>query len=469
MMKIAFVDLLHLYYDPHGIYALAGALRNRDTRLFYLSSRRFSTIARQLQQIQPDLICYSSFSATLPLYTAFDRTIKQSFSFTSVIGGPGPTFDWSAVRESTIDAICVGEGEYALPDFVHNGFVSTGNIFRRKDPFPERFYPLVDMDSLPFPDRSVVYRSDRLLRDSPSKQFFSGRGCPYHCSYCFNHQFRRMFQGCGPLVRKKSVDYLLAEIKAVKKNYPLQELIFNDDIFILDKDWFGDFCRRYPREVGLPYTCNARANLIDEEIAAGLRESGCQGVNWAIETGNEQLRNTVLRRNMTDEQIYEAAGWLKKYRIPFRTGNIIGLPGENIARIQETISMNIRVRPNLGLANIFIPFPGLKLTQYAMEQGCCRQPSISDLPKDYFSKSMLNFSPQEKKQIYKLFCLFPFFIQWPALFQRQVIRRLLLALPRTLLRLCYEPFYTVKMARLCIPRTPFHVRLRMARRHLKNL
>jgi len=468
-MKLVFVDLLNLYNDHHGIYSLASILKREDIQLFFVGSRRFPKILRQLETINPDLICYSSFSATIPLYIAFDRIVKKSLAVKSLIGGPGPTFDWVSLKNSTIDAICVGEGEYAIVDFLENGFKSTKNIFCREDNFPDTFYPLVNMNELPFPDRSIVYNNDTLLKDSPSKQFFSGRGCPYKCSYCFNHQFREMFQACGPFVRKKSVDYLIEEIKDVQKRYPLKEVVFNDDLFIVQKGWFSDFCERYPREIGLPYTCNVRANLIDEDISSGLRQSGCQGVNWAIETGNEKIRNSVLNRDMPDEQIYSAAECLTKHGIRFRTGNIIGLPGETLPQIYETVEMNIRVRPFVGLANIFIPFPGLKLTQYAMEQGFCQQPNIRDLPKDYFSKSMLNFSAKEKSLIYKLFCLFPVFVQWPFLFNKPLFRRILIAIPGFLLRIGYEIIYTYKMSRLCIPKTSLKLKFRMALRHLKNL
>ena len=69
----------------------------------------------------------------------------------------------------------------------------------------------------------------------------------------------------------------------------------------------------------------------------------------------------------------------------------------------------------------------------------------------------------------KLFCLFPFFVQWPFLFHRPRVRKRLLAAPRMMLRLAYELIYTYKMSRLCIPRTPLRIKLRMVLRHLRNL
>ena len=160
---------------------------------------------------------------------------------------------------------------------------------------------------------------------------------------------------------------------------------------------------------------------------------------------------------------------MTEYGIPFRTGNILGLPGETIQQMYETVEMNITVQPYIGLANIFAPFPGLKLTQYAMEQGFFRPANSHDLPKDYFTGSMLNFSKKEKSRIYKLLCLFPLFVRRPFLFRTPWLRQGLFCLPKTALRIIYELVYTIKLARFSIPRTSLRLKFRMALRHIKNL
>jgi len=385
-----------------------------------------------------------------------------------VMGGPAVTYGWRDLQDSTIDALCVGEGESAIVDFITQG-VMDRNIFPRGTEPSGNYYPLADLDRMPLPDRSLVYSSNSLLRNTPSKQFFSGRGCPYDCTYCFNHKFRQMFKSCGPAVRKKSVDYLLEEVVQVRRLYPLTNVVFNDDTFILDKKWFLEFCSRFPRGIGLPYTCNIRANLVDEDIVRGLKESDCRVVNWSIEAGNEHLRNQVLRRNMSDEQILRSAELLHKYNIAFRIGNVIALPGESLAQMDETVEINIRARPYLGLANIFVPYPGLELTEYAKQIGCYQEKSQADLPYDYFTRSVLNYSPQEHRRIYKLMCLFPLFVDVPSLFRRPGFRALLFKLPRLLLRCLYEMIYTYKMARMYVVKTPLRQKVRMAISYLRNL
>ena len=165
-----------------------------------------------------------------------------------------------------------------------------------------------------------------------------------------------MFKSCGATIRKKSVDYLLEEIKDVKRRYPLKVVVFQDDTFILKRDWLLEFCERFPKEIGLPYTCNIRANLIDEETIKILKKGDCACVYWSIESGNDAIRNNLLKRNMSREQILETGRLLEKYKLSHRCGGIIGLPGEKFEEMLETLEMNIKVKPEFGFASIFVPF-----------------------------------------------------------------------------------------------------------------
>ncbi|NIO36477.1 hypothetical protein GTO27_02115, partial [Candidatus Bathyarchaeota archaeon] len=67
----------------------------------------------------------------------------------------------------------------------------------------------------------------------------------------------------------------------------------------MSKKWLEAFLPLYKREIGLPFSCNARANILKEDVVALLKESGCDLVNMAIETGNEHLRRTILKKDIT--------------------------------------------------------------------------------------------------------------------------------------------------------------------------
>ena len=160
------------------------------------------------------------------------------------------------------------------------------------------------------------------------------------------------------------------------------------------------------------------------------------------------MRQKILLRHMPREQILYTGNLLKKHGIKHRIGNLIGLPDETFDQMLETVDLNIEVNPDLGLANIFVPFPGLDLTDFSVAGGFLDKDNIQHIPKDYFDLSVLNFTPEEKTQIYNLMCLFPTLIRFPVLFRTKWIFRSLMKLPSPMLRLIYNATYLSRLARI---------------------
>ncbi|HNV85634.1 MAG TPA: hypothetical protein PKL97_01550 [Candidatus Omnitrophota bacterium] len=197
-----------------------------------------------------------------------------------------------------------------------------------------------------------------------------------------------------------------------------------------------------------------------------MRDSGCIVVNWSIESGDEFMRNTVLKRQMSDSQIFKTAELLTQYKIRYRIGNIIGLPGESFGQMLKTLELNIKAKPSMGLANIFVPFPGLALTEYAIAHGHYVPNAEKKIPDDFFTQSILEMSPRENKAIQKLMRLFPLFVNFPFLYSAVPARRALFALPRFVLKTVYELFFALKMMRLYVSRADFAKKARIILRYL---
>ncbi len=71
------------------------------------------------------------------------------------------TYGWGDLDGSTIDMFCVGEGEHAIVSFINDGISGKNILFRGQKP-SGGYYPLVELDNLPLPDRSVIYERDSL-------------------------------------------------------------------------------------------------------------------------------------------------------------------------------------------------------------------------------------------------------------------------------------------------------------------
>jgi anaerobic magnesium-protoporphyrin IX monomethyl ester cyclase len=370
----------------------------------------------------------------------------------SVFGGPHPTYFPEFVEEPGVDGVCLGEGEGAivdLADAVEAGRPLTGlqNWWFKRDGQIERnpLRPLVDdLDALPFPDRAVLFELDHFTRQSGIKHFITSRGCPYDCTYCFNHALAAIYRGRGKRIRQMSIDKVIEEVKWVQERYPMQFVVFLDDLFIVYVDWLRELADKFPQAVGLPFFCNVRANLVTAEKMALLKKAGCVSVGMGLETGNLRLRNELLKRNLSDEQIVEASRLVREAGIQLLTTNMLGLPGGTLQNDLETLALNHACQPAYANAFLYQPYPRTELGEYAREHGYV-EGSLDDIDQSAWERSVLRFpTSEEKRQIENLNKLFAVAVEWPRM--TGLVRRLIKLPPNPLFRLVFKLWkgYAVK-------------------------
>jgi len=228
MIKFAWIVYGKLLTEQISIMTLSAVLKGKgvDSLLIYSNSEK--EILQKVRQLRPQMIGYSLMYGSHWRYYDLSKKIRRDFpDIVQVAGGPFTTFYPQAINEFPVDATCVGEGDLSLPNLIKKvgegkpmedtkGFhFRVGNHIKTNE--LERL--LNEIDELPFPDRKLFYDQDPLLKNQEFKSFLSGRGCPYPCTYCFNHKFNKMFRGKGKIIRRKSVDYFIEEIKETKSNF----------------------------------------------------------------------------------------------------------------------------------------------------------------------------------------------------------------------------------------------------------
>jgi anaerobic magnesium-protoporphyrin IX monomethyl ester cyclase len=441
-MRILFIEK-QIDYEPLGLLYLSSALRQagHQVRLAVASEVDPVAIAREWQ---PHVLGYSVYTGSQTYYRDLNLQIKQVTDAVSVFGGPHPTYFPEYVEEPGVDAVCVGEGEGAIVDLVaalESGRPLTGieNWWFHRDGTIEQ-NPVRhledDLDLLPFPDRQLLYDQDSFTRQGGIKHFITSRGCPFDCTYCYNHALAEVYRGKGKRVRQMSVDKVIEEVNSVRERYPLQFVVFLDDLFILRTDWLEELAARFPAEVGLPFFCNVRANLITPEKMELLRRAGCASVGMGLETGNPKVRNELLRRNLSDDQIVGASRMIRDAGMELLTTNMLGLPGTTLDNDLETLALNHACQPAYANAFLYQPYPRTQLGEYARQHGYV-DGSLDDIDPSAWERSVLRFSSaQEKRQIENLNKLFALAVEWPWL---TGLARWLIKLPgNRLFRLAYK-------------------------------
>jgi radical SAM superfamily enzyme YgiQ (UPF0313 family) len=372
------------YYS--GIGSLSAVLKaaGHETRLVYLEQEptREEFLAR-VREAAPDLVGFSATTHQFPYIERYAGYLKEEGSgVLAVCGGTHATLVPEEVAGCrAFDVTCVGEGEYALRDLAERlqrgeDYADILNLWVRRgaEVIRNPMRPLIaNLDELPYVDRELFGFAEMLAANDGWVDVMSGRGCPYNCSYCCNPALRACTKGLGRYVRFRSVGHLMGELRELRARYALKTVNFQDDIFTLDREWTLEFCRAYGAGFAVPFWINARVErILDEELVQALAGAGCAGVRVGIENGNEELRNTVLKRSMTNEEIIAAFRLLRRYGLKVYTCNMIGIPGETPESIEETIALNRALEPDEFQFSVFYPYPMTELYNTCVAQGLIR-------------------------------------------------------------------------------------------------
>ena len=385
--------LQNAFYEKLGVMQLSSVLKaaGHTSDLLIPEGDREELLA-SIRRRAPDIIAFSLLTTEQKWAREVAAALRPAGIEAFVIaGGPHPTFFPDFIHTEGIDAINVGEGEYALRDLA--GAIDAGAdpqviaaipnlVLKRGDVVvhnPVR--PMVDLEQLPLPDRELYLQYD-YFRTKDAHDFVVSMGCPYSCAYCFFHQWNELYRGTAGRrsYRLKSVERCMQEIEALAAQISIPLVSYVDSTFNLDKAWMLDFLRAYRERIDLPFTLNLRPNLVDEEIVSAIARTGrCRIIRMGVEVGDEDYRRRVLRKKITNAQILEAGRLLRKYDIPLMTYNMYCLPGETLEQALKTVEINQALKPAAISSMIFHPYPGLDITDYALEQGFLDARDISKL------------------------------------------------------------------------------------------
>lgn len=309
-----------------------------------------------------------------------------------------------------VDAVCIGDGEYAeleLCNLIRDGgdYTSVESIWFKlpspeskasgaaadpKDPVnnimvaqrtvvPCDGYEVVknpvrpifdDLERLPIPDFDLFDYANLESVKTGTAIVMMSRGCLFSCTYCGNSQFRNVYPNRKRYARFRSPENGMLYLKTLLSKYPqIKYINFRDAIFNMYPDWFDKFIDMYTAEIHLPFTCNVRFDVLDEDAVRRLAEAGCYTIDVGVESGDEEIRRKYLKRMMTDEQMINACAWFRKYGVRVLTYNIIGLPHEDLRRALKTVKLNARLQSDRIIPNIFYPYPMTELHRIAKEAG----------------------------------------------------------------------------------------------------
>ncbi len=425
-MKVTFV---YPSYESLGIEYCSAVLRQRghrtslvvDPRLFrdtflevpWLAPAFDGTeeVADLVARERPGLVALGAVTDTWRWAVAMAESVKARLDVPVVVGGVHVTSAGvAALEERAIDFVVRGEGEQPLAelaDSLERGRFDPGiaNLGYRDGEGravlnPVR-PPVEDLDSLPFPDKSLYdgtpLSADRLYA------MVASRGCTYSCSYCNNSMNKRLYGGGARWFRRRSVESVMAELAAARRGYAFEAVNFYDEIFTDDQEWLEEFCPRYAREVGLPYICCVHPRQVNERVAELLASSGCGKVDLGVQTTDPELRRKVVHRPETGEEVARAIDGLRARGVSVHAENIFGLPGQTEEQLVEAARFYNEHRPNVIKVYWLSYYPGTDIVHAGLESGELRPEQVAGLARGMGTRPFATGGSGARPEFQRLF------------------------------------------------------------------
>ena len=285
----------------------------------------------------------------------------------------------SLLASTAIDFVCRNEFDYTVVD-VANGMPLgevQGISFRGADGAvvhnPDR--PVIEnMDDLPMV--SPVYKRDLVIEKyfggylkHPYVSFYTGRGCKSRCTFCLWPQTVG-----GHNYRTRSIARVIEEVKYVLAEIPqTREIFFDDDTLTDNRPRVEELARELGKlGFGKPgfsvsWSCNAKANVPRSTLEV-LRANGLRLLLVGYESGNQQILHNIKKGLRTDVA-RQFTRDCHDLGIVIHGTFILGLPGETLETIEETINYAKEINPHTIQVSLAAPYPGTFLYKQATDNG----------------------------------------------------------------------------------------------------
>lgn len=419
---------LEEYCMPMGIAYINGAMRkagfdvNAINMLF--EKNPISALKRKIIENDIDvLMCgglTSEYQNLLQLYTA----AREARHDIIIIGGGGGFSSEPIVfsKLTQVDYAIIGEGEETSCELAfaleHKLDVSgiPGIVYRDLSGYhttAPRAY-IQDIDSIPFPsyegldmDRYLDcqhvdgwYNYYTYYSDKPRLMpMLLARSCPYQCAFCYHP--------LGKGYRARSLNNFFKELELWISRYHINGIALIDECFSVDKNRVLDFCARI-KPYGLKWACQMRAETYTDDVLAAMKDSGCFGACFGIESMSQQVLNN-MNKNMTTSTIEKALALTYKHKIGCNGNFLFGAENESFDTITESLtwhyehSLRYHNRPVRHFSYVQT-YPGSIYYEHACQSG--KIISGSDyIQKGNWNLNITNFSQDDYETIGDLICL----------------------------------------------------------------
>ncbi|MBI4243563.1 MAG: radical SAM protein, partial [Planctomycetes bacterium] len=224
-----------------------------------------------------------------------------------------------------------------------------------------------DLSSLPLPDWKdedlSKYSYFPLLYKRPFMSVQSSRGCSFDCDFCpYMVEQTKMY-------RRRNPQLVVDEIEFLVKKKGVRSILFRDICFTLNKKHVEDICNEIlKRHLVLDWACETRVDCMSIELIDLMHKAGFRGVNFGIETSNNDLLKESGKKAIEIEFQEKIINYLHSKSIRVNAFYMIGLIGDTPETMNQTIKFSKKLNTIGAQFCTMTPFPGTPLYEKVHDQ-----------------------------------------------------------------------------------------------------
>jgi len=403
---------------PLGVGYMAAILKknNVDVKIYCQDIFHYTNeeLAKFLSKNKFDLIGVGFLAARFKetMIDLCDTINKYKKNAWLVLGGHGPTpIPEYTLNKTKADVVVMGEAEETIVELLrckaNKGDISKIKGIAYRDGnnivINERRDPIKNLDSIPFPEWSLFpmdkyttcLKLFRMTNKDRALGILTSRGCINRCNFCYRME---------KWIRFRSVENVVEEMKILQEKYKVNYFMMDDELFVFPKKRIFDFLSILESsKLKIKFSCNARVDVFDEELAKCLKKTGCQFLNFGMESADQKVLDLMNKRT-TVEQNIRAAEIAKKVGIGLGLNFIWGNKGDTEESLKKDVELIKKYNTYDQLRTIrpVTPYPGSDLYYEALNRGF-----ISG-PEDFFNKFKnsdlltVNFTDIPAEKFYKI-------------------------------------------------------------------
>ncbi len=331
---------------------------------------------QQVEALAPDLLVIEAFTPSIAVDLEFARAAKERTGCLNAFCGAHPTaLPEGMLEHEHIDFVLMREYDFPLRDLCqrlasgHRDFAAVGGLAFRDD---EGQYQLTaprndkfDYDEMPLPlydELPMLKYTEPLSKFYPTARVVTSRGCPHNCSFCIEPLV------AGRNYRQRSIPKVMEEIRGLQERFGVREIYFDDAILTIPRTKkIAHGLIEHGVDVAWTAWVDWRIGLDDLKL---LRDSGCVGIKFGVESSSELIRTNVGKGKLVKlEQIREAVGNCKRLGVLAHGSFLVGGPGETRETLQQTIDLCFDLDLDSSQWSIATPLPGTPFYQQAKDEG----------------------------------------------------------------------------------------------------